>query len=221
MNHQKRFTVIVLFFFFLNFILLIPLGNAKPTQTIYPIKDTFITNQYPSINFGTNSSFTIYDDTNKSDALLYFELPINYDDYHNVMFYFYASMSGTASYKVSFYNIKESWNESTVTWDTRPSRSELLLTTTILTGEQGINFKEIIPSYNFSICITSNSSQPGWVQMKSKEFTGIYTSSVILLSDLPDPTIHGYEILIILGLSSIITMIIIKKKRSFNRMDFL
>jgi len=219
MNYKKKIKIITLFFFFLNVTFLIPIGKARPTQIIYPLGDTFIADGvYSSMNFGSYDYYRILDGDNKSNALLYFELPSNYAEYHNVVFSFYTLLLGgigsdITSYNVSIYNIKESWNETIVTWDTRPSQSELLLTTTIFEGEQSIDFKKIIPSYNFSFYIIANSSQPGYVEIKSKEYTRIYLSSVIILSDLPDPTLPGYEILIILGISSMVIIVIIKKYR--------
>ena len=217
MSNSNKYSIIIICVFFLNFLFLVPLGNAKTTLIIDPLKDTFIVN---GINSSNNFSLYNYcvirnNGSERIDSLYYFELPNNYAEYDNVAFSFYAFLLGAGSpdaYNVSIYNINENWNESSVTWDSRPSNSELLLNTTIIKELQSIDFKAIIPSHNFSICINSTTVQNGFVQVFTKEYTGTEQSLVIILSDNPVPTVPGYEILIILSVSGVVIIFSILKK---------
>lgn len=175
MKSKIAFVGIVYLFF--HFLLIMNSAQAqKPTITISPLKDTFVRSTDPDDNFGNSSYVFILEDhiiPGSYYSFFYFELPASYEEYTHIYFHFIGySMWVGAGLSVDFYNVLQSWDESTITWNNKPVLDELLFSTHITSGRvNNINMKSHITTYIFSFCIKASFAQDNDLSISSRENT--------------------------------------------------
>jgi hypothetical protein len=134
--------------------------EIDPTVTIQPnaiaAKDTEVYEGLPNNNFGTNSFMRIFDSVYwQVMSLLQFDLSPIVGKVSNAKLYFtYYGDSESSFYtiQVGAFEVLTDWNESTVSWNTRPSVSGTQLGSVTMThningGEYNIDISSIVKEW--------------------------------------------------------------------------
>jgi len=181
---------LILGYIILNLILNPISVQGEPTQVIYPSADAFIGDMYPDFNTGDLKWLWICNDMNIVAGicytLIYFVLPSNYNEYDTISLQFYIILTQSQStLDVDVFRVIQTWNESTVNWNNRPSLGIFLFSRELRSGySYDIDIKSHLISNTFSICILSLFFQYNLGQIPSKESSyGQNHIPTIVLSD--------------------------------------
>jgi hypothetical protein len=157
-------------------------------------------------------------------ALVYFDLPDNYDEYDHIYLHFYMVLAvSDSTFDIEFYRVSESWNETIVTWNTRPSLGTYLFSKQVADHRQyNIGIKENVQSDVFSFYIIGAYPQFNLAQILSKD-SGMDSQYIIslILKDVDPvnlPVIFGI-IGVVLAVSGGISFYFFKKKRNPSKSD--
>jgi hypothetical protein len=218
----------ILGYIFMLFVILITPVKAKSTVILPPSKDTYIRNVYPNTNEGgepwlwiCNDEGILYD---ISQALLFFELPYDYNRYQSIQLHFFTRLAGENGFDLDVFHILEPWEEMSVTWNTRPSMGASLFSQVVNSDQEYlIDIKPFITSRIFSIYLLSSSIAVNLCQIPSLEnnSSDIYQSTYVKLSDIelfkifPSFTIIVYGIV---GLSLTIVFFLKYRSRTFTEL---
>lgn len=167
---------IILYFLFLP----IPV-KAKSSIIIPPSKDAYVWNLTPDTNDGDaswlwicNDGGTYYD---TCQTLLYFKLPYGYDQYQFIELRFIVYLALNESFNLDIYHVIGPWEELSVTWNTRPSLGEYIISQTVVPQQEYlINIKPYLSSDVLSISIISTSLAVNVCRIPSHEI-GILDSN--------------------------------------------
>lgn len=123
--------------------------QAQEVTTITTIiGDSYINQNNPNTNYGTENNLTILNDAGKSKRILTNISLANVPDnviIFNAEYCMYLHENGTTN-KTYLYEVNESWDENTVTWNNQPTYNTTLITTlnTSITGWKCWNVTQLI-----------------------------------------------------------------------------
>lgn len=214
-NRCSFFTVIL----FLVVMLGLPSTSGATTKNklIYTNRDAYINDFYPSDNYGFTASLWIDDDDYR--AFIYFDLlskPSNITKMEVVLTFSYINEPSTITIYTANSN---SWEESSITWNSAPSYSTIVYTEVI--EENGrFSFELPLASHQWNeITLVVKSSDSLFDTITSKDSSFIFDQE-----DVPHikytyrvttpSTIPGYNLLILLSLLGLFSLVIIRKYRT-------
>ena len=96
-----------------------------PVINIYPSDDSYIAQNIPDTNYGAAISLPVQRGLGQERAAFFkwsdlSTIPLG-STIHNAVFYWYKSQGGSIGGTYVTYLVTSSWDESTITWATRPS----------------------------------------------------------------------------------------------------
>jgi hypothetical protein len=181
----------VLGYLFMMFVILVTPVQAQSRVILPPSRDTYIRNVYPNTNEGDEPWLWICNDEgilyDISQALLFFELPYDYDQYQSILLHIYTRLAGDNGFDLDVFRIIEPWEEMSVTWSTRPSLGEYLFSQLVNSNQEYlIDVKSFITSRIFSIYLLSSSIAVNLCQIPSFESNSseAFQSTYIKMSGL-------------------------------------
>jgi hypothetical protein len=173
MNSKKRSKIILCLI--LSFTTFPSFGKGQFIQTIYPTRDTFVSDAFPNENYGTHPWLWVSNWENISSGMcqsyIYFILPPNYPAYKSIHLRFYIILLDTLhTFNISFYRINQNWDEMTLNWTGKPSLGDCILSKDVESHETYvIDIQRILTSRIFSIGIVAEDSRLNFGEIASKE----------------------------------------------------
>lgn len=200
----------ILFIIFILDILISPnvvLGDQKPPQTIYPLKDAHVTSMSPDHNWAEYEYLLVAEDPNPTNiviSFIYFELPANYSRYDNVYLHFHVELANDdSSFIMDFCNVTQTWHEFSITWNNKPATGNYLFTKQVFHDKTyDVNVKGYLTFNFFSICIKASYPQNQLGLIVSSENSAgpwDYLPAIILRDEE-----NNYLFYIVIGLAVIV-----------------
>ncbi|MFX0000967.1 MAG: DNRLRE domain-containing protein [Candidatus Hodarchaeota archaeon] len=145
----------------------------NPNLTIYPTKDAYVNDLYPTDPAGLRPWLYIADNMSiiqTCQTFIYFDLPSNYSRYKVIMIQFHVSLWVNDTFYVDFYKINQNWDESSIIWNNKPPLGDFMFNLTLLQNHNySINIKDYLVFNTFSICITASYPQENYWRISSTE----------------------------------------------------
>ena len=197
-----------------------------------PDKDSYVSLNSPNENFGDEDFVEAgYRYGDWLEAYCHFNLsnkPLNWKK-AELSLYVWAR-SSTFDIAVCF--ISEDWNETGITWNNKPNHGDLITTITLSAGgTYKFDISNYITTNELSICINaSDLSQSEYATMLTREELqerdpesydyfeyAYYIAKVIWTStETGELMINGYSVVLVLSILSILTALILFKKRKMK-----
>jgi hypothetical protein len=152
-------------------------GKGQFIQTIYPTKDTFVSEENPDFNFGSHPWLWISNWENTSSGIchsyIYFILPPDYPAFQSIHLRFYIILLDEVQpYNISFYRINQYWDEETLNWTGKPTLGGYIFSKEAEHDETYlIDIQDLLTSRIFSIGIVANDSRLNFAEIASNDHT--------------------------------------------------
>ncbi len=92
------------------------------TKNIILTEDTNIKDTYPTVNYGTDTTFvTLLNDAGTFESLLKCDLSSLSGKVNSATLYLYMSTSDAYTATIGIYPVTSTWAETVVTWNTKPT----------------------------------------------------------------------------------------------------
>lgn len=148
------------------------------TLTFTPIKDTFIQEARPTLNFGSSQTLMVGDLLEgKYNSFFQFDISTlkNYTDIYFVNIDLKIKAYAQGNFTVDIYEVKNDWEENSLTWINSSGFSyNYIKTIQIVDGFNDIDLKEYITSCisngNYKINIVLKTDTDGYFAINSKEY---------------------------------------------------
>lgn len=175
MNSKKHSKIILCLI--LSFTLFPVYGKGQFIHTIYPTKDTFVSEAFPNDNYGGHPWLWISNWENLSSGIcysyIYFILPPDYPAYQYINLRFYVLLLDEVHpFNISFYRINQYWDEMTLNWTGKPSLGSNILSREVEHEKTYlIDITSLLTSRIFSLGIVANDSRLNFAEIASKDHT--------------------------------------------------
>jgi hypothetical protein len=217
---SKNYSIFILIFLSLNMIVISSVGAETETISTMSEKDSYVSASNPTLNYGGQMWIMIgYYITNFTEAYYYFNFSDKPSDWQSaeIQLHFY---SVPATWKASAFIINDTWGETTITWQNKPTHRELIKNFTVASAKvYSIDVSSYITGSGISICVNaSDALQSTYAQTAAKEgaMAPIYYGPALVWTHPAPPAISSYNVFFIIGAISLTAVsIIIKKRREF------
>jgi hypothetical protein len=111
-----------------NVVMLIDFYYMVPDLTLNPVDDTYVDMYQPDQNFGEAETLEVNDNNGTETARTYFKfnissIPDNVKIHYALIRLYFCDSEGGGEPRMGIYQVNNSWNENTITWDSQPEFS--------------------------------------------------------------------------------------------------